>query len=523
MTNVGLITAKEVQLDLPDDIEYELITTYQPQDILAQQAIQVPVVMRRRFGGIGLRTVNEVVQEANKRLGIGVNKNVSFHTNPEILLNTTNQSFRVCGSNQTHKENMKSSKFVQYRRILEQKLAEGTRSNNCTNIITIPVAFHFSGNVNNNNMSCILSTIQDQLESVNRDFAGLNFDKDFYLQLSNLCSILYPEEALFSSTCIQFYLAAPNGNAAVTFNENVVQNSGEGQYSFDAPGWEGYLNIFVSDIIPLGKNPGLAGFVSDIGEGSNPDGTTGIFIVSKYFGANENSCSSGVTFNSSTQFRLGRTLTHELGHFFGLYHIFQSIDCNIDEDLIEDTPIQTEPNFGIKSVNENCSSNANNTCVSNEFFFNYMDYGDDSALIMFTVDQATIIYQTALLGNYVHPINNEPILGNQCFDIVYIDYNYQCGPTILYETTARQFRYGGRVCSAPPTVVTNNPISNNGDNGNNDGPGGPGGPGNGNNVTVTSGVNIPPVTTKNEDCRECLDLLLKKLNKAILNNQNGGN
>ena len=269
--------------------------------------------------------------------------------------------------------------------------------------------------------------------------------------------------------------------------------------------------------------PQQATYVSDIGEGSNPDGTTGIFIVSKYFGANENSCSSGVTFNSSTQFRLGRTLTHELGHFFGLYHIFQSIDCNIDEDLIEDTPIQTEPNFGIKSVNENCSSNANNTCVSNEFFFNYMDYGDDSALIMFTVDQATIIYQTALLGNYVHPINNEPILGNQCFDIVYIDYNYQCGPTILYETTARQFRYGGRTCSAPPTEVTGNLISNNGNNGNNDGPGGPGGPGNGNNGTVNSGVNIPPVTTKNEDCRECLDLLLKKLNKAILNNQNGGN
>jgi hypothetical protein len=70
MTNVGLITAKEVQLDLPDDNEYEFITTYQQQDILAQQAIQVPVVMKVKSGGGGLRSGNEVIQEANRRLNI---------------------------------------------------------------------------------------------------------------------------------------------------------------------------------------------------------------------------------------------------------------------------------------------------------------------------------------------------------------------------------------------------------------------------------------------------------------------
>ncbi|MBK8700511.1 MAG: DUF1573 domain-containing protein [Saprospiraceae bacterium] len=70
MTNVGLITAKEVKLDLPDDNEYEFITTYQQQDILAQQAIQVPVVMKVKSGGGGLRSGNEVIQEANRRLNI---------------------------------------------------------------------------------------------------------------------------------------------------------------------------------------------------------------------------------------------------------------------------------------------------------------------------------------------------------------------------------------------------------------------------------------------------------------------
>ena len=72
MTNVGLITAKEVKLDLPDDNEYEFITTYQQQDILAQQAIQVPVVMKVKSGAGGLRSGEEVIQEANGRLNIKI-------------------------------------------------------------------------------------------------------------------------------------------------------------------------------------------------------------------------------------------------------------------------------------------------------------------------------------------------------------------------------------------------------------------------------------------------------------------
>ncbi|MFY9154127.1 MAG: CARDB domain-containing protein [Prolixibacteraceae bacterium] len=49
MTNKGLITAKDVQLTLPqNDPEYIFITNFSKLDLLAQQAIQVPVVMKRR-------------------------------------------------------------------------------------------------------------------------------------------------------------------------------------------------------------------------------------------------------------------------------------------------------------------------------------------------------------------------------------------------------------------------------------------------------------------------------------------
>ena len=48
LTNKGLITAQNVELTFPTDPEYEFITNYSTMDLLAQQAIQVPVIMRRK-------------------------------------------------------------------------------------------------------------------------------------------------------------------------------------------------------------------------------------------------------------------------------------------------------------------------------------------------------------------------------------------------------------------------------------------------------------------------------------------
>lgn len=49
LTNQGLITALDVELNFPqDDPEYEWVTNFQVMDLLARQAIQVPVTMRRK-------------------------------------------------------------------------------------------------------------------------------------------------------------------------------------------------------------------------------------------------------------------------------------------------------------------------------------------------------------------------------------------------------------------------------------------------------------------------------------------
>ena len=48
LTNKGLITAVDLTITLPEDPEYEFVTNFTKMDLLAQQSIQIPVVMKRK-------------------------------------------------------------------------------------------------------------------------------------------------------------------------------------------------------------------------------------------------------------------------------------------------------------------------------------------------------------------------------------------------------------------------------------------------------------------------------------------
>jgi hypothetical protein len=94
----------------------------------------------------------------------------------------------------------------------------------------------------------------------------------------------------------------------------------------------------------------------------------------------------GTTGTAAAPFNLGRTATHEVGHWLNLFHIWgdDGTGC-AGTDNVADTPNQAGPNFGCPTFPHTSCSNGPN----GDMFVNYMDYVDDACMVMFTAGQVT--------------------------------------------------------------------------------------------------------------------------------------
>lgn len=89
----------------------------------------------------------------------------------------------------------------------------------------------------------------------------------------------------------------------------------------------------------------------------------------------------GTPDSNFADFAEGDTITHEVGHWLGLYHTFQS-GCDTG-DLVEDTPAQARPTSGCPTDLDTCPAEGLDPV------HNYMDYSSDPCMNEFTVGQVT--------------------------------------------------------------------------------------------------------------------------------------
>src|SRR3954463_10943714 len=126
------------------------------------------------------------------------------------------------------------------------------------------------------------------------------------------------------------------------------------------------LNIWVCNL-----GGGLLGYAQFPG---GPARTDGVVILYTAFGT------QGV---AADPFNLGRTATHEVGHYLNLRHIWgDTNDCS-GSDMVADTPNCAGPNYGTPPFPTVTCNNGPN----GDMFMNYMDYVDDTAMVMFTTQQ----------------------------------------------------------------------------------------------------------------------------------------
>jgi hypothetical protein len=233
-------------------------------------------------------------------------------------------------------------------------------------VITIPVVFHVVYKSAAENISD--AQLQSQIDVLNRDFHKLNAD---------VTKVPAAFTGLVADAEVQFCLAKRTvSGAATTGIERLASTRTTAFGTADAvksvstggmAAWDAtkYLNLWICDI-----GGGILGYAQFPGGAAATDGV----VIDYHY--------CGVT-TTNAPYNLGRTATHEVGHWLNLRHIWGDASCG--NDLVTDTPTQSTANYG-------CPTYPHVTCTngaSGDMFMNYMDYTDDGCMYMFSTGQKT--------------------------------------------------------------------------------------------------------------------------------------
>ena len=260
-----------------------------------------------------------------------------------------------------------ANRMHQIEEFTRDAIARGETSRLVNGVYEIPVVFNVLYRTSTENIS--EAQLQSQIDVLNEDFGASNSD--------------------YNNTP-SYYQAARSGNITIRFKldrvirksttmsswttNDLMKKNGKGIAPTNPTTM---LNIWVCNM-----GGGILGYAQFPGGNSATDGVV----------LDNNATGRGATYSLYTSFNLGRTATHEVGHWLNLRHIWGDATCG--NDYVGDTPLHDGANYACPTV----GSLSNCTGTPYEMWMNYMDYTDDRCMYMFSSGQKDRMLATFVSG-----------------------------------------------------------------------------------------------------------------------------
>ncbi len=347
-------------------------------------------------------------QEKSKSSGLSEPSQV-FEPTPETLESINRTGFARCLTveseallQQKYPERLSSAEFEAW---LSPKIQE-VKANRTTNrsVFNIPVVIHIihNGDAIGTGENITDAQAISQITVMNEDYrklagtnGGANTTGAAVDTEINFCLAAVDESGNPTTGVVRHVITPYSNNVADGAGGPDWETNADVQQMKTTTQWDPtrYLNMWVirPGGLPINQgglsgllgyaqfpsNSGLAG--APAGGAANTDG-----VVAGYNAMGTIDLDDG-TFILNGSYNLGRTMTHEVGHWLGLRHIWGDSDpdpliddsCGVD-DYCDDTPNAGAPNYNCVTVT---------SCGSADQYQNYMDYSYDYCMDTFTQDQ----------------------------------------------------------------------------------------------------------------------------------------